>query len=365
MSYNIGNYLVDMNKFLGKGAFSTVYLGTYIKHDNLRLPIGTPVAVKIINKKTLSSKSQEAIREEIRIIDIIRSEPHPNIVEFYDVIYEKDKIYIIMEYCSSGDMRGILKKPIKEKYAQFYFSQLANGLRYLYNKNIVHRDIKPRNILLTNNRRVLKIADFGFAKQLQDDNFMYQTVCGSPLYMAPEIIKRSDYNNQTDLWSLGMILYEILFGFHPFHNCKSIPELKAVMKHDDINIPPENTKNISITIECLDFLTKLLKKEVKDRLTWDEFFTHPWVNSLEDDKQDYKNVLCASSLGSIAPSKKEEPLDFEVVVINDYVESIIDHDSDNEEEDNDCMFNMEIDQTSFVHKSSVLDSNSNVYECLE
>jgi serine/threonine-protein kinase ULK/ATG1 len=265
-----------------------------------------------------------------------------------------------MEYCDSGDMRGILKKPIKEKYAQFYFSQLANGLRYLYNNNIVHRDIKPRNILLTSNRRVLKIADFGFARQVAQENHMYQTVCGSPLYMAPEIIKKSDYNNQTDLWSLGMILFEILYGFHPFHNCKSIPELKSVISNEEIIIPPVDTRN-EVSEECLDFLRKLLQKDVLHRFTWEQFFDHPWVRSLEDDKKNYKNILCASSIGSIAPPKhQEEPLDFEVIVINDYVESVIEVDDEHQD-----MFEMELDKKSFVHKSSVLNSNSNVYDMME
>lgn len=166
-----------------------------------------------------------------------------------------------MEYCDSGDLRTYLKKPIKEKWCQFFFCQLANGLKYLDKYNILHRDIKPKNILLTNKKKVLKIADFGFAKKQSKNIKLHETICGSPLYMAPEIMENNKYNNQTDLWSIGMILYEMLYGFHPYESCKNIRQLLSMIDHGIIEIPPKNTQNKNISIECLDLLQKLLQKK--------------------------------------------------------------------------------------------------------
>jgi serine/threonine protein kinase len=156
----IKDYVVYKNSdnFLGKGAFSKVYKGTYIGRDKEFL--NKEVAVKIIKTNNIKLKTLKILEDEIKIMNIIQENPHPNIVECYDVIRDDNTIYIIMEYCDSGDLRSILGKPIKEQYTKFYFSQLANGLKYLDSIKIIHRDIKPRNILLTHKRRILKICDF-------------------------------------------------------------------------------------------------------------------------------------------------------------------------------------------------------------
>ena len=345
----IGCYEFEKSKknFLGKGSFSVVYKGKYIGINNQFVKYGDNIAIKIINTEKLSERAKEILEEEVRIMDIIKNNPHPNIVECYDVIKQDDKIYIIMELCDSGDLRGILKKPIKENYTQFFFSQLANGLKYLDQNNIIHRDIKPRNILLTNNKRVLKIADFGFAKSnrshTQQIN-LYSTICGSPMYMAPEIMDRSKYNNQTDLWSIGMILYEMLYGKHPYQNCKSYEEIKNKNNQFDdiILIPPPNTPNKKVSNECLTLLKNLLQKDVKKRITWTDFFNNPWLNVYKyvipkNNKinNDYKNRICSTSIGSLSP--KNIPLN----IIDDYCgDSYQTPDSTYD----DCMFNMEMDK---------------------
>ena len=221
----------------------------------------------------------------------------------------------MLEYCDSGDLRGIMKRPIKESFTKFYFSQLANGLKYLDSHNIIHRDIKPKNILLTNSRRVLKIADFGFAKQSKEQD-LYETMCGSPLYMAPEITGHNYYTKQTDLWSIGMMLYEMLYNFHPFHKCKSLPELRNRIDDTKIDIPAydENNEviNGNVSDECLSLLKKLLQKDVKERITWDEFFSHPWINQYQyinictnKKNENYEDIICSMSLGSLNNDKND------------------------------------------------------------
>jgi len=312
----LGQYNIFKNKLLGKGSFSKVYMAEYIGDNPKYIKKGTNVAIKIMKLENLSSKHKKALEDEAYIMKIIMENPHPNIVECYDVIRDSDnKLYIVMEYCDSGDLRDILKKPIKEKYTQFYFYQLASGLKYLYNLNIVHRDIKPRNILLTNSRRILKIADFGFAKQSEVPS-MYDTICGSPLYMAPEILTNISYNKQTDLWSIGMMLYEMLFGFHPFDKCKTVPELKNCLENDIIDIPPTNNPNKDVTKECLEFLKSLLQKNVKNRMTWDDFFTHEWINIKKVD-------VISENIIRIEPKiPVDKKTDVPIHIIDDYFDEI-------------------------------------------
>jgi serine/threonine protein kinase len=337
--------------FLGKGSFSIVYKGGHITS-------GTQVAIKVINVKNLTASSKKIIEDEIKIMEIIEENPHPNIVECFDVVRTDEKIYLIMEYCDSGDLRSILKNPIKEKYTQFYFSQLANGLKYLDMHNIIHRDIKPRNILLTNKRKVLKIADFGFAKQSHKSINMYDTMCGSPLYMAPEIMERVSYNKQTDLWSIGIILYEMLYGIHPLEQCKNISSLKNTISTQQIPIPPKNNTNKSVSRECLSLLEMLIQKDVNNRITWEDFFDHSWFKKyqynnttghsptksiviLNKNNKTYKEQICALSIGSLEASSYKKNTNFNSnkknvfginspnlssnsVIIPDYYDSIFD-----------------------------------------
>ncbi len=322
----IGNYEYkhDRAHFLGEGTFSTVYLGKYIGANNQFISNNTEVAIKVMSTENIKPSAMEIIEDELFIMALIKNNPHPNIVECYDIIRGDNRIYIILEYCNSGNLSYIIRKPIKETYTQFYFSQLANGLKYLDKNNIVHRDIKPKNILLTDNHRILKIADFGFAKQNHDNQLLHETICGSPLYMAPEIMHNKSYNNQTDLWSIGMILYEMLFGYHPYHDCKKYNELRDKINDDEMEIPPKNNTNKETSKECLDLLESLLQKDVTKRISWDEFFNNPWINKyqyINTNKESYKAKMCKMSLGSLPKlneyllSKSPE----EIVIIDNFL----------------------------------------------
>lgn len=399
--HKIGSYEIYKNEFLGKGSFSSVYKGRYIGSNRQKIKYGKDIAAKIINTSKMSSKTLKVMDDEIDIMNMIKENPHPNVVECFDVIRTGDKIYIFMELCDSGDLRTILRKPIKEKYTQFYFSQLANGLKYLDQHNIIHRDIKPRNILLTNQRRILKIADFGFAKQTKEIS-LYETICGSPMYMAPEILdKESDkYDGKTDLWSIGMILYEMLYGVHPYHGCKSIPELQEKNKSDiQIIIPPEDTSNTSVSDECLSLLQQLLQKSATNRITWSDFFNHPWLNLYQyiipktnKKNDDYEKQISSVSIGSLVNredviSEKQDIVD---IIIDNYCEqystkninvsctSTKEIDKDSISEEDDFLFKMDSDSSKYdkkgvkiktmLDKSSLLDdldNQSHHYEVVE
>lgn len=390
-------YEMFTDDFLGKGSFSIVYKGINILTQEV-------VAIKVISVKNLTSPAKKIVEDEIKIMNIIKDDPHPNIVECYDVVKTDNKIHLIMEYCDSGDLRSILKNPIKEKYTQFYFSQLANGLKYLDMHNIVHRDIKPKNILLTNKRKVLKIADFGFAKQTKQNINMYDTMCGSPLYMAPEILGPTSYNKQTDLWSIGMILYEMLYGMHPLEKCKNMTDLKNTITNSSIIIPPVNNTNESVSNECLSLLHLLIQKDVSKRITWDDFFNHSWfgkykysnitstsstksINIVNTNKT-YKEKICALSIGSLEAyglkNKKNSlpkapPLiDSKSIIIHDYYDSIFEeHTKSIVEEVEECIFKIDsinynkesIISTAVIDPSTVLsnkvDKSYNKYSLID
>ena len=169
---------------------------------------------------------------------------HPNIVKLYDVIYDYDNhtIYLIMEHCD-GDFTTFQKRrAIKEKFIQRYMRQFRDGLKYLIDNKIFHRDLKPHNILIKNN--IIKISDFGLAKEVSNitnKNVLKHTYCGSPMYMAPEMINYQKYDTRSDLWSIGVVIYEMITGTPPFH-VKDFTQLKNKMTEKIVL--PDKYKNL-------------------------------------------------------------------------------------------------------------------------
>jgi len=261
-------YKIVQPNAIGRGSFSRVYLGVDMETQE-------QVAIKTIDVGTIPSKYIDKLNEEIAIV---KSLEHPNIVKTLDVEYQIDNLYmyIVMEYCSGGDFEKFLSKPPvgwetrqREKEVCNYMYQLMQGLKYLRSKKILHRDLKPANLLLTHDK-ILKISDFGFAKDLPD-NVLTETLCGSPLYMAPEIFLERQYSSKSDLWSVGVILYQALYG-KPVYNVTNQFELIKCLRDSPIVFP----KNVHLSTECLDFLNGLLQKDPHIRISWPEFFQHPW-----------------------------------------------------------------------------------------
>lgn len=264
------------------------------------------IGIKKIITKGLSYKHQKMISEEVGIMKHIRDNPHDNIVACYDVIDDLDTIYIIMEYCDGGDMSKLIGKPMKEENVKYYFSQLVNGIKYLDEHKIIHRDFKPKNLLLTCDKKILKICDFGLAKN-KTGLSKINTVCGSPLYMAPEMFKNKGYDDSIDIWSIGIIMYEMIYGNNPLSKIKDYQELEYFMTNNSkfIDIPP----NKHMSNECIDLLKTLLVKDSCKRITLKELYTHKWLfdnpnvhlldthsdENLYDNTRDYGNIECDSS----------------------------------------------------------------------
>ena len=280
-------YQFNPQQPIGKGSSSRVYSGKNLQTNET-------VAIKQIDLDTIEEQFKRRITTEI---DILIQLNHPNIVKIYDVISLNNdninlaspnknnailgnSIYIIMEYCDGGDFDKLINshKRLREGQARQYFFQLMKGLHYLREQKILHRDLKPANILLTHNKTILKIADFGFARKFAEED-LSQTFCGTPLYMAPELYTEGQYSSKSDLWSVGVMLYQSLFGKAPYADARNSIQLGSFLRTRPITFP----KNIQVSNECLDLLVNLLQKDTLLRIGWVEFYQHSWWNKVVPD----------------------------------------------------------------------------------
>ncbi|XP_043536304.1 serine/threonine-protein kinase ULK3 isoform X3 [Chiloscyllium plagiosum] len=252
---------------LGSGTYATVYKA-YRKVNSREV-----VAIKCVSKKSLNKASVENLLTEIEILKTVR---HPHIVQLKDFQWDSENIYLIMEFCAGGDLSHFIRtrRALPEGVARRFLQQLASALQYLHERNISHLDLKPQNILVSSRSTPhLKLADFGFAQHMSpwDEKHILR---GSPLYMAPEMVCRQQYDARVDLWSVGVILYETLFGRPPFAS-KSFTELEEKFRSNKaIELPP----GTRVSRECRDLLLRLLERDPERRITFEEFFTHPFVD---------------------------------------------------------------------------------------
>lgn len=255
---------------LGRGSFATVWRGTCAK-------TGVEVAVKEIDCERLSKKLRESLKLEVEVMRKMRDD---HILRFIDMETSKDTVYIVLEYCGGGDLSQFIKRHgrVDESAAKRFMLQLARGLRAMRKAQLVHRDLKPQNLLLTSDdlNAELKIADFGFARYIRESEGMADTVCGSPLYMAPEVLNYQKYDAKADLWSVGAILFEMLVGAVPFTGQNQVQLLRNIQK-TEFKIPMHIAQELSP--ECIALLRGLLHRDAKDRISFEEFFNHPFLKT--------------------------------------------------------------------------------------
>ncbi|NWY03413.1 ULK3 kinase, partial [Nothoprocta ornata] len=231
------------------------------------------VAVKCVSKRSLNRASVENLLTEIEILKAVR---HPHIVELKDFQWDSSHIYLIMEFCAGGDLSRFIRtrRVLPEKVVRVFLQQLACALKFLHDRNISHLDLKPQNILLSSlEKPQLKLADFGFAQYMSpwDEQHVLR---GSPLYMAPEMICCQQYDARADLWSLGVILYEALFGHPPFAS-RSFAELEEKIRSERVIELPSRPR---LSPECRDLLQRLLERDPLKRISFEHFFSHPFVD---------------------------------------------------------------------------------------
>ncbi|NXK48973.1 NEK5 kinase, partial [Chauna torquata] len=199
----------EILKKIGEGSFGKIFLAKG-KVDNEQC------VIKEIDLTKMPVKEKEASQKEVILLAKMK---HTNIVTFYASLQEKNKLYIVMEYCDGGDLmkrinmqHGVL---FEEDQILSWFVQISLGLKHIHDRKILHRDVKAQNIFLSNNGEVAKLGDFGIARQLNNTMEFAYTCVGTPYYLSPEICENRPYNNKTDIWSLGCVLYELCALKHP------------------------------------------------------------------------------------------------------------------------------------------------------
>lgn len=260
----VDNYVLE--RVIGKGQFGEVFKG-YNKTT------GEDIAVKTVNRKNLKGKFYELLENEIKVQ---RSCNNANIIKLYDIKKTANNIYLVLEFCNEGDLMQYLKDKSKltEDEAIEFLCQIFNAFKTLFKAKIMHRDFKLANILKHNG--LIKIADFGFAKLLGNDTFT-NTMLGSPLNMAPEVLGGKDYNNKADIWSVGTCFYELLFGRPPYTAANIVELLNNIQKK-----PLYFPKNVTMSPIVEDLLRRMLVVDPNQRADWSEIFEHKINTYLED-----------------------------------------------------------------------------------
>ncbi|XP_008197237.1 serine/threonine-protein kinase unc-51 isoform X2 [Tribolium castaneum] len=277
---SIGDYEYNTKDIIGHGAFAVVFKGRERKNPS------NTVAIKCITKKNIAKQS--LLGKEIKILQELTELHHENVVALFDCKESPNNVYLVMEYCKGGDLADYLaaKGTLSEDTIRLFLIQLAGAMKALSAKGIVHRDLKPQNILITYDvpnpqpsQIKLKIADFGFARFLQE-GVMAATLCGSPMYMAPEVILALQYDAKADLWSLGTIVFQCLTGKAPFQ--ANTPQALKQIYDTTMNLVPKIPHGTSP--ELTDLLLGLLKRNAKERMNFDQFFNHKFLKRAETPK---------------------------------------------------------------------------------
>ena len=272
---NIINKYEISKKILGKGTFSTVVYGKNKKTKQ-------NVAIKIINKKNLDDEQIQSVTNELYIMKICK---YPYIIKLYDIYETNNKIYIVMEYCKSGNLYNFLEidhRILQENIAKEIIYKLLLAINFIHSLGIIHRDIKLTNILFFDKNKVnLRLIDFGLSTIL-GPNEKSTDSCGTLTFAAPELLEEKPYSKSVDLWSVGIVTFFLLCGYLPFYDNNSDIVIEKTI-NDPILFKENIWKNISI--EAKDFVAGLLEKNPENRFNIEKVFEHPWIKSFNKSKE--------------------------------------------------------------------------------
>uniref|UniRef100_A0A1B0FB29 non-specific serine/threonine protein kinase n=1 Tax=Glossina morsitans morsitans TaxID=37546 RepID=A0A1B0FB29_GLOMM len=254
-------YRYTVNSLIGEGSFGRVYKATRKDDDQT-------VAIKVISKRGRSSRELKNLRREC---DIQAQLKHPNVIEMLESFETKNELVVVTEFAVIDLHRYMSRHgALNEEQAQRLICHLVSALYYLHSNRILHRDLKPQNVLLDEDLNA-KLCDFGLARNMTMGTHVLTSIKGTPLYMAPELLAERPYDHQADLWSLGCISYEAIAGQPPFCTT-SILHLVKMIKHEEVKWPS------FLTSDCRSFLQGLLEKDPSLRTSWTQILCHPFVD---------------------------------------------------------------------------------------
>ena len=252
---------------IGSGSFGRVYLAKHLKTK-------VDYAIKVIDKRNKTNiEGKPYFRREIEIMSKIR---HPNCVRLFGNFEDENFCYFIMEYIPGGNLYTLMSSNRNTGLNIYLVASivrdLASAIYYLHNMNppIIHRDIKPENILLTNNKKI-KLTDFGWSNYIDFEGEQRSTLCGTPIYLAPEMITNSGHDKHVDIWCLGVLLFELLTGTPPFIGQNRVLLMKNII---NVNIIWPSPPRLAIDPDAKDLISKILKKNPNERISLENMIKH-------------------------------------------------------------------------------------------
>jgi len=261
----------DIIKELGSGSFGNVYL---VRHKVTK----AEYAIKAIDKRNKTNQEEKPyFRREIEVMYKVH---HKNVVKLFGHFEDNNYCYFIMEYISKGNVYNLLptdkKKRLSTKVCSFIIRDIISAVYFLHHMHppIIHRDIKPENVLLGDNL-VAKLTDFGWSNYMRDDE-KRTTVCGTPIYLAPEIMEEKEHDEAVDLWCIGVLLFELVTATPPFLG-NDLDTLKENVLKLKINWPKD------INVDAKNLIMKILKLDPKQRLPLEEMIKHPFITKFTPD----------------------------------------------------------------------------------
>ncbi|KAG7364234.1 serine/threonine protein kinase [Nitzschia inconspicua] len=260
--------LYRLKGVLGTGAFSTVREGYHRSNRDVSY------AVKCVNRKKLTEEDEAALLDEV---DILKEMKNDHIIRLYDFFTEPSTYYLVMEQMSGGELfdRIVAKAYYNEKEARDTCKILLEAVGYMHQNHVAHRDLKPENLLLVSkdDDSAVKIADFGFAKKVYEHNSL-TTQCGTPGYVAPEILEGTPYDERADMWSVGVILYILLGGYPPFIE-NTQRDLFRKIRRGEYEFHEEYWGTVST--EAKELISSLLTVKASKRLDAVQALENPWI----------------------------------------------------------------------------------------
>ncbi|EAY03521.1 CAMK family protein kinase [Trichomonas vaginalis G3] len=290
---------------IGEGSFGRVFKAR-------RKYTGRMVAIKTIQKGNMKDEDLVNFRREV---DILKKVDHPNIMRLLEY-FETDSEFCLVTELGRGDLFQIISdtQRLPEEQLKPIAAQLVSALNHLHQKKIIHRDLKPQNILVSDNSSI-KLCDFGFARALSRTTLVLNSIKGTPLYMAPELVQEYPYTEKIDIWSLGIILYELYYGKPPYFTDSMYNLIKMII-NEPITWPGP------ISDEFKDFILKALVKDPDSRWSCEQLLNHPWIayvdlRPFDDSFYRFKNEEFESALKDqdFRPPTSR-PLDFQDVLMS-------------------------------------------------
>ncbi|KAK7595481.1 hypothetical protein V9T40_013306 [Parthenolecanium corni] len=292
---------------LARGAFSEVRLAESKENP------GEMYAVKIIDKKALKGK-EDSLENEIRVLRRFSNcygtkgdegssrLTHPNIVQLLETYEDKSKYYLVMELVTGGELfdRIVAKGSYTEKDASDLIRQVLEAVNYMHEQGVVHRDLKPENLLYysPDDDSKIMISDFGLSKM--EESGIMATACGTPGYVAPEVLAQKPYGKAVDVWSIGVISYILLCGYPPFYDENDANLFAQILKGDfEFDSPYWD----DISDSAKEFISKLMCVDVEKRYTCRQALAHPWICGNTASSKDIHGTVSAQLKKNFAKSR--------------------------------------------------------------